>query len=254
MPEGAAFSLFDILHLFPGWGIVLQVVALVHLVKRRSEFYWIFIILMGGFVGAIAYILVEMLPDARLLPQIHAGFGRRKRIEEVQRLIHDNPSAANYEELGQLYFDEKKYAEAREAFNHSLASRTDSPHPFYYRAQCSLALGDYTAALADLEYVVHGEPRLDSNRAMALLAHCYAKTGNAAQADVFFAEATRISPSLETMYNYACFLLSQGRREDARQWGRQMLDKRKSLPRYMHRIERPWFQKAEALLKNRMPG
>ncbi len=254
MPEGLGFFLFDLHDLFPGWGIVLQVVALVHLVKRRSEFYWIFIILMGGFVGATAYILVEMLPDARLLPQVQAGFGRRKRIEEVQRLIHDNPSAANYEELGQLFLDEKKYAEAREAFNHSLASRTDSLHPFYYRAQCSLALGDYSAALADLEYVVHGDPRLDSNRAMALLAHCYAKTGNAAQADVFFAEATRISPSLETMYNCACFLYSDGRRDAAREWAQKMLDKKKSLPRYMHRIERPWFQKAQALLKNRTPG
>jgi hypothetical protein len=35
----------------------------------------------------------------------------------VETAILDNPSAANFEELGELYWDEKQYEKAREAFD-----------------------------------------------------------------------------------------------------------------------------------------
>jgi hypothetical protein len=61
------------------------------------------VILFGGFVGATAYIAVEVLPDAGLLRGVFQGFGRRSRIQSLELQIIDNPSAGNYEELGELY-------------------------------------------------------------------------------------------------------------------------------------------------------
>jgi len=43
--------MFGLSHLFYPWGIVLQIVALVHFVKRRPETYWFYIILFGGLIG-----------------------------------------------------------------------------------------------------------------------------------------------------------------------------------------------------------
>ena len=45
------------------------------------------------------------------------------RISVVETAILDNPSAANFEELGELYWDEKQYAKAKEAFDHAIATR-----------------------------------------------------------------------------------------------------------------------------------
>src|SRR2546426_3605927 len=105
--------MFGLSHLFYPWGILLQIMTIVHFVKRRPENYWLWIILIGGPIGASAYLLVEVAPDARLLGGVFQGFGRRSRIQTLEVQILDNPSAGNYEELGELNLEEKKYEKAR---------------------------------------------------------------------------------------------------------------------------------------------
>jgi hypothetical protein len=236
-------------YLFYPWGLVLQAIALVHFVKRRPENYWIYIILFGGSLGAGAYILVEVIPDLGLLRGVFQGFGRRSRIQTLETQILDNPSAGNYEELGELCLERKQYAKGREAFDKAIAARADSPHAFYHRAQCSLGLNDLTAAIPDLERVVSKDIKFDYYRSAGLLADAYARSGQVERAEPLFAEVTRFSTTPETLYNYACFLKLQNRCDDAREWTQKLLAKKRTLPRYMQRVERPWFRKGKALLK-----
>src|SRR5438445_6184042 len=112
--------MFGLSHLFYPWGVVLQIMAIVHFVKRRPENYWLWIILIGGPIGASAYLLVEVAPDARLLGGVFQGFGWRSRIQTLETQILDNPSAGNYEELGELNLEERKYEKAREAFTKAI--------------------------------------------------------------------------------------------------------------------------------------
>lgn len=234
------------------WGYLFQALAIIHFIRRRPNTYWLWIILMGGGIGAVVYIAAEMLPDMTLLRGNLNFFARRRRIKQMQAIVLDNPAAGNYEELGDLYLDDKKYAQAKEAFDSSISSRTDSAHPFYRRAQAELALGDYQHALPDLEEVVRRDPKHDFLRAQGLLAHAYALNGNAQAADEWFRRATETSTISETMYNYGAFLKQQGRNDEARQWAQRVLDKKATLPGYLKRRERPWFRKAAAL-KNSLP-
>ena len=48
-------------------------VAIVHFIRRRPDFYWIFIILFLGWIGAAIYIVVEVIPDAGLLRTFVSG-------------------------------------------------------------------------------------------------------------------------------------------------------------------------------------
>ena len=75
-----------------------------------------------------------MAPDAGLLKQSFKVFPRRRRIRELEAAVIDNPSAGNYEELGDLYLEEGNYARSRECFNRAISARTDSPDPFYHVA------------------------------------------------------------------------------------------------------------------------
>ncbi len=88
--------------LYP-WGFLLQGIAIVHFIRRRPDNYWFFVILFLGPLGAIIYLAAEALPDIGLLGQSFKVFPRRKRIRELEAAIRDNPSAGNYEELGDLY-------------------------------------------------------------------------------------------------------------------------------------------------------
>ena len=239
----------DLLHLYYPWGYIFQLLAIVHFYRRRPEYYWFWIILMGGILGAAAYFVVEVLPDASLLRDVFQGFGRRSRIASLEAVILDNPSAGNYEELGELCWDQKQYARARDAFDRAIAARSDSPHAFYRRALCALALGDLPAAIPDLEHAVRSDFKLDYYRAAGLLADAYARTGRTDLATPLFTEVIKISTTPETLYNFACFLHSTGRPEESREWLGKLLHKKRTLPRYMRRIERPWFRKGKSLLK-----
>lgn len=243
------FGLFGLSYLFYPWGFLVQIAALVHFFRRRPEGYWLWVIFLGGFLGAAVYIVVEMLPDVLLLRNTYRGYGRRSRIYEVETAILDNPSAANFEELGELYWDEKRYAKALEAFDRAIATRSDSPHCFYRRGLCQMALGQPAKAAPDFEQVIRGDARYDSYRAKLMLAEAYAETGREQEAAPLFEEAAQHSSTPETLYLYASFLKSQNRGAEARESLNQLLLKRRTLPRYWRRLERPWFRKGEALLK-----
>ncbi len=238
----------SLLYIF-SWGVILQAIAIVHFIRRRPDTYWLFIILLGGGLGALVYLLVEGLPDLQLLRTSARGFPRRRRIRELESSILDNPSPGNCEELADLYMEEGKFARARELFDRAINARTDSPDPFYRRAVCAIALGDFAAALPDLERVVRADPKYDYHRAAGLLAHAYARTGQAERADALFRQVLQVSTLSETQYNYARLLLELQRKPEARQWAERILAKKPTLPRYLRRRERPWFRRAADLLK-----
>jgi hypothetical protein len=234
------------------WGFLLQAIAIVHFIRRRPDNYWFFVIVFLGPLGAIVYLLVEALPDVGLLGQSFKIFPRRKRIRELEAAIRDNPSAGNYEELGDLYIDDGKLAQARTAFDKAIAARADTLDPFYRRGMCAILLSDAAAALPDLERVVSKEPDYDFGRAAGLLAHAYAKTGQKEKAEKLFRQVTVTSTLSETYLNFAELLASDGQTAEARQWAQKVLDKKPTMPGYLRRRERPWFRRANEILK-RLP-
>ena len=231
------------------WSFLVVALAIIHFIRRRPDTYWLYIIVFLGPLGAVIYLLVEALPDVGLLRQSFKAFPRRRRIHELEAAVLDNPSAGNYEELADLYMEDGDFAKARTCYDKATSSRTDSPDPFYRRGVCQVELGDFAAALPDLERVVQGNAGYDFHRAAGLLAHIYANTGQPEKAEQWFRQATLISTLSETYYNYATFLAAQGRKHEARQWAQKILDKKPTMPGYLRRRERPWFRKAGSLLK-----
>ncbi len=242
--------MFALSHLFYPWGILVQVVAMIHFFRRRPENYWFYVIIFGSAIGAAIYLLVEAVPDLGLLRGTFQGFGRRSRIKALEIQILDNSSPGNFEELGELLLEQKQFAKGREAFHRAITARNDSPHAYYHRALCSLGLGDLSAAIPDLARVVAKEPKFAYYRAAGLLADAYARSGRLDLAAPLFADVTQFSTTPETLYNYANFLKLENRNAEAREWTQKLLIKQRTLPRYMQRVERPWFRKAKALQKN----
>ena len=238
--------------LFP-WGVLLQAMALVHFIRRRPDNVWLWIIIFFGPLGALVYIVMEVIPDLGLLRQSFDSFERKKRIKQIEAVVLENPAAGNYEELADLLLDAGKFARARECYDKAITSRGE-PDPIYRRGIAEIQLGDFAAAVGDLEYVTSRDAKYDFNRAIALLAHAYANTGQPEQADALFREATDRSTLSETYLNYAAFLASQNRIPEAREWAQRLLARKQTIPRYLQRRERPWFRRAAAVLKRLPPG
>jgi hypothetical protein len=234
--------------LFYPWGFLLQGLAIVHFIRRRPDTYWFYVILFLGPIGAIVYLLVEALPDIGLVGQSFKVFPRRKRIGQLEAIIRDNPSPGNYEELGDLYMDDGRIPQAREAFDRAIAARADTPDPFYRRGVCAIQMGDFAAAVPDLEKVVAKQSDYDFQRAVGLLAHAYAQTGQKEKAESLFRRVTTTSTLSETYLNFADLLASEQRPDEAREWAQKVLDKKPTMPSYLRRRERPWFRRASEML------
>jgi hypothetical protein len=235
--------------LFTPWGLILQAIALVHFIRRRPDMYWLWVIIFLGPLGAAVYIFMEVVPDLGLLRHSFDAFPRRKRIRQLEALVLENPAAGNYEELGDLYIEERNFARARECYDKAIRSRADLPDAFFRRGIAKIELGDFAAAVPDLEYVVSRDPKYNSNRAAGLLAHAYANSGQPERAAALFEQVTQRSTLSETYYNYATLLASQGRTAEAREWTQRILAKKPTMPGYLRRRERPWFRRANGLLK-----
>lgn len=240
-------------HLFYPWGLLLQAAAIIHFIRRRPDTYWLWVILFLGPIGALVYIFAEILPDIGLLNNSFKAFPRRKRIRQLELAILDNPSVGNFEELGDLYFDDGKLVQARAAYDKAIAARSTTPDCFYRRGMCALMLGDAQAALPDLERVMLQDPGHDFQRGAGLLAAAYARTGQPDKAGEWFKCAIEKSTLSETYLNYADFLISQGRGEEAREWALRVLAKKPTMPNYLRRRERPLFARARKTLK-RVPA
>ncbi len=114
---------------------------------------------MFGLLGSLAYILVEVIPDAGLLRGTFQMFPRRQRIRKLERIIIDNPSSGNLEELADLYLEDDKPAKARELYDRAITPRTASIDPYYRRGLAALALDDLPSAVGDFSRVVTEDPK-----------------------------------------------------------------------------------------------
>jgi hypothetical protein len=242
-----------LLYLLYPLGLILEVVALVHYFKTRPQMYWFYVIVFMGPLGAAIYLGMNALPDSITTVQAIRGVPQQKRTNELEAKVEENPSAANFEELGDLYMTGGHLEKARAAFDKAIAARSDTQDTFYRRGLCSLQLGDAASAVPDLERVVAKEPGYDFNRAAGMLAQACTKAGQKEKAESLFLKAIASSTLSETYLNYAEMLAAEGRVPEARQWAQKVLDKERTMPSYLRRRERPWFQKAAEMLK-RLPA
>jgi hypothetical protein len=236
---------------FTWWGLLLEALAIIHFIRRRPNGWWLFVILFLGPLGAIIYLLAEALPDTRDMGgQSFRGFSRRKRIRELESLVQVNRAVGNFEELGDLYMDEGRLRDARDAFEQSITLGSQTADPFYRRGVCALLLGDPQAAIPDLERTVMEDPEYDFHRAAGLLAQAFALVGQKDRAEALFRQSLKLSTLSETYLNYADLLAQEGRAAEAREWARKVLEKASAMPGYLRRRERPWFRRARRMLRS----
>ncbi len=236
-------------HLFR-YGLFFQVAAVIHWSRKRPEAFWLFIIIIGGIIGALAYFLIEGLPDFRNVQRTLRGPARRKRVHVLRALVIENPSAGNYEELGELLLEEKRYREARDAFDRALSVRTDSIDPFYRRGIAEFELREDEAAVADLRRVTAADWKYDFSRAASLLGQALARLGRTEEAMAAFDRIAQSATAAEPLVSAAEFFAGHGRPADALEIAGGIAMREVTMPAYQKRRDRVWLRQARALQRS----
>ena len=220
-----------------------------HFLRRPPNLYRWGSSLWSGPPGSRAYILGEVIPDAGPVGGTFQVFPRRRRIRELERIIIDNPSSGNLEELADLYLEDGKPAKARELYDRAITPRTASIDPHYRRGLAALALDDLQPAVGDFSRVVTEDPKHDFHRAAGLLAHVCARLGNT-RTPRRGSSRRRRCPRRRSWRSTTPSSSSRRSAPPRRASGRSASwPRRRRCPGTSARRERPWFRRAKAVLK-----
>jgi hypothetical protein len=210
---------------------LVAILLCVHVIRSGREIFWIFIILMIPYLGALVYLV------AVYIPSVAGGPAARKAREAARETLdptrdyrlarqaaEDTPTAHNRMrwaaaagELGKWDEAERVYREAAQGVH------AEDPALAFGLARSLVELGRYAEARPILEKLEAEHPRTPQTALQ--LARVYEGLGMTAEAEGPYNHAAARLPGLEGLARQAAFLARQGRKAEA-QDALDELDKR----------------------------
>jgi hypothetical protein len=240
-----------------GLSAVLQFACLVHMVRSGRPYWWIWVILVGSFLGVAVYVVTQVLPDLQASPtarrtarrvQRAMDPARERRRIEAELAVAD--TVHNRARLAGEMLDLGDHARARDLFAGCLKGpHATDPALMLGLARAQSAGGEHAAARATLEALIAANPDFRSTDGHLLYAECLEGVGETERALSEYAVLAESYPGEEGRGRHARLLARLGRGDEARAVWRTMLARAKVAPRYYRRDNQAWLTEAEAGLR-----
>lgn len=203
--------------------LVIQVLLVLHVVKTGRNQTWLYIIMLLPIAGAIAYFIVEMLPELLGSPR---GRKVQRKVEEVINPDKDLSEAIDgYEDadtvqakirLAAECLKQGKYQEAQQLYKESLAGLYESdPDIMSGLAQAEYGLAHYQSSRTLLDDLIAKNPDYKNPDSHLLYAKNLVKLNESDAALEELSSLHTYYPGPEASYRYAKLLIDLGRREEA---------------------------------------
>jgi hypothetical protein len=235
---------------------VIPILLIIHVIKTGRNQIWIWVLALFGPVGAVAYVVVEIIPDllrsraarktTRGLKKAFNPGGDLRRYENEARVGGNVASRQRYaEELAR----HGRYDEAIEQFRSALTGLYEhDPNLMLGVAKAQFGKADPAAARATLDDLIRLNPDFRSPEGHLLYARSLEGEGNIEKAlDEYRVLATSY-PGAEAAVRYAQLLESRGRKEEAQRVVRELLEQARIAPRHYRRAQRSWLDAAARIL------
>jgi len=238
--------------------LLIQAAFIVHVIKTGRNQLWIWVLIIPGvaFAGMLAYIVVEILPElfrSRAAQRTARGFrkamdpqGDLRRYESEARLAGNVASRQRYaEELARHARYDEAIAQYREALS---GLYEHDPNLMLGLAQAQFGKGDANGARSTLDELIQRNPEFRSPTGHLLFARALEAEGNVSRALEEYRVLAPSYPGAEAAVRYAQLLQAQGRRGEAQQVARELLEQARIAPGHYRRAQRPWLEAAQRLL------
>lgn len=236
---------------------ILQFICLVHAVRTGRPYWWIWIIIMGSFLGVAVYAFTQILPDLQHDPRARrAAKGLAKRIDpqkDLRRLrdeLQRADTVANRLKLGKEFLELGEAGEAEEILRACLKGlhATDADIMLAL-AQALFAQDKFKEAHATLTALIAANPNFRSPDGHLLFARTLEALDQREAALDEYNTLDDSYPGEEARVRKAQLLFALGRNGEARAVLEKTLARCRIAPAYYRRAQKPWIDQANALLK-----
>ncbi|TLY51758.1 MAG: tetratricopeptide repeat protein [Gammaproteobacteria bacterium] len=233
--------------------LALQIACAVHVVRTGREQYWLWIILIGSYLGVIVYTIAVLIPDLRHHPRgraaarqvLHTLDPERQR-RHIRERLEMADTVDNRRALAQECLRLRDYGNAAELYQSMLKGVFADDASFLLGlAQAQAGQEDFVGARTTLDKLYAAHPDFRSNDAELLRARTLEALGEHAVALDHYRALSTSYPGEEARFRYGFLLKQAGRAADARAVFGDMLKRAKAAPRYYRRKEKGWLDLAQ---------
>jgi hypothetical protein len=239
-----------VIRLFAALVISMKVWMLVDAYRRRSETYWLWII-VGVPGGSLAYFFMVKMRDPglqRIQHKVVSSLARPPEVELLRRRFQESPSFANRVVLAQRLGDLGHWAEAKAHFEALLDERPEEADALFGLGVSELALGASERAIPPLERLTELSPLYRDCAAYPELAEALYREDRIDDCLTMLRKFARSHPRLPHVVLLARYLQKAGKAGEAADELRRALDQHADAPRYVKRNNRAWARNAKQML------
>ncbi|MGD0185544.1 MAG: tetratricopeptide repeat protein [Roseiarcus sp.] len=237
---------------------VLDIALIVHAAKTGRFMPWGFVILFLPGIGALAYVVVELLPEwlgshkARQARQQFAGaIDPTRRYRQLHDDLEIVDTIANRTALAEECLTLGKYDEALGQYDAILAKPLgEEPGFMLGKARAEYGLGDAGAAIATLDELKRRWPAYQSADGRLLYATALEMAGRNDEAVANYADVGRYYPGAEPRVRQAQLLQRLGRQSEARAIAEDVVRTLTRAPAHVRKSQRQWLASAQKLARS----
>jgi hypothetical protein len=230
----------------------LQLLCLAHVIKTGRRCQWLFIILALPFVGSLAYLLLEILPDLRhsraarqAVRDIGAVIDPERDLREMAQRMAEADTVENRAALAEECLRQERPADAKRLFQSCLIGVHATDHAMMLGlARAQFALKDYAGTCEVLNRLRAAHPDLDCSEGHLLYAQSIEQQGAIEQAVIEYAALVEYYPGEEARCRLALLLQKAGRVAEARVLFQQVVRSVERASKLYYRAERDWYEVA----------
>ncbi len=244
--------------MFAGLSLVLliNVALVVHVIKAGRNMLWIWALLLLPPLGAIAYVLVELLPGLYAAPDTQRSLRSLRQVVDPNRDLREasvNASVADTvatkARLGTEQSRRGDHAAAIATFKSGLRGLYEyDPTLLQGLAEAQFAASDFASARDSLEALARHNPEYRAPTAKLLYARALEAVGELARAEVEYRAAADIFPGAEAKTRHALLLKRVGKAAEARELLQELVKSAEVAPRHVRRSQGEWFALARRAL------
>ena len=230
--------------------LLVQAVAAIHALRTGRPYWWFYVIIFLPGIGAVIYLVSEVLPDTRRSPELkRLGANLIQLVDpgrDLRKLQEDlevSDTFKNRQALARGYVTAGRHEEAIAQYQKCLTGTfQDDPCATLELAHTYFLAGRYGEAIATVDRLKQASERFRPEERELLLARTLEESGDKARALERYAAIIERSSGEEARCRYALLLEEAGQIEKARETFRQIVLRARRSPHYYRRAQKHWVR------------